>query len=94
MTNNPSICIPRVYKNISYEHIKNIFENKLAFGYIKKIDMIPIQNDNVFKKVFIHFKYWNDSSEHVKQLFLEGAIVKIVYDDPWFWKCSINKITM
>ena len=54
---NPSLCIPRVYKNITVPFIENIFQNKLCFGLIKKINIVPNNNDKNFKKVFIHFDF-------------------------------------
>ena len=51
-------------------------------------------NDNNFRKIFIHFDSWNDNDEEVnliKDKFLLGKVVKIVYDFPWFWKCSLYK---
>ena len=44
-----------------------------------------------FKKVFIHFKYWNEDKQHIRTMLNEGKIIKIVYDNPWFWKCSLNR---
>ena len=90
--NNPSICIPRVYSSINKKNIYEIFQTKLGLGSIKKIDMINT-NDINFKKVFIHFHSWNinDNVTVIKEKFLLGKIVKIVYDFPWFWKCSIYR---
>ena len=89
--NNPSICIPRVYSSIKKNFIQDIFQTQLNLGKIKKIDMINT-NDKNFRKIFIHFDSWNIHDENVnliKQKFLLGKIVKIVYDFPWFWKCSL-----
>lgn len=92
-TSCPSICIPRVFKHITVPFIIDIFQNKLKLGIIKKVDVIPNNNDMLFKKVFIHFKSWhdNDHVNTVKNKFIQGIIIKIVYDGPWFWKCSMNR---
>jgi|SRR5210317_2048795 hypothetical protein len=90
---NPSICIPRVYSSINKNFIKDIIQTKLNLGIIKKIDMINT-NDKKFRKIFIHFDSWNDNDEEInliKDKFLLGKVVKIVYDFPWFWKCSLYK---
>ena len=89
---NPSICIPRVFNTINVSSISNIFQNKLNLGKIKKIDMIKT-SDPKFKKVFIHFHLWNDNdnTQSIKKKIFEGTVVKIVYDYPWFWKCSLSK---
>ena len=83
--NNPSICIPKVDHNITKKFIYTVF-NRYNFGEIKKIDMIKI---NKGYRVFIHFKYWNDSvnSLKVRELLSLGQDFKIMYVEPWFWKC-------
>ena len=93
-TNNPSICIPRVNHNIHLSFVSEIFENKLNLGKIKRIQFYS-SADKSFKKVFIYFDYWNNSnfSNYFKEEINNGSILKIVYKQPWFWKCSINKKT-
>lgn len=96
INNNPSICIPRVYYSIHKSFIQDIFQIQLKFGKIKKIDIINT-NDKNFKKIFIHFDSWNcedDVVNSIKQKFLLGHIVKIVYDFPWFWKCSLYRSSL
>jgi len=51
----------------------------------------PNHGNNQFKKVFIHFKYWNEDKQHIRTMLNEGKIIKVVYDNPWFWKCSLNR---
>ena len=92
-SDNPSICIPRVYSNINVSFISNIFQNELKLGKIRKIDIINNYNDKHFKKVFIHFDTWynNDTNNNIKQKLYDDKIIKIVYDFPCFWKCALNK---
>lgn len=90
---NPSICIPRVFSNIHGKDIIDVFQNKLNIGIIKKLDIINNNSDKKFKKVFIHFKSWNNNvkSNHIRTLLTDGKTIKVVYDNPWFWKCSLNQ---
>jgi hypothetical protein len=93
INNNPSICIPRVYYYIQKSFIQDIFQIQLKFGKIKKIDIINT-NDKKYKKIFIHFDSWNSEDgivNSIKQKLLLGHIIKIVYDFPWFWKCSLYR---
>ena len=87
----PSICIPRVFNNISTKFIADIFQHKLKLGIIKKIDTIPIHSNTQFKKIFIHFESWHDDekSNQVKDKLLHDIVIKVVYQGPWFWKCSL-----
>ena len=41
-------------------------------------------------KVFIHFKYWfnNEKSLKVKEILWSNLDFKIMYVEPWFWKCT------
>jgi hypothetical protein len=89
-----SICIPRVFDNIGEERIREIFK-KLAIFEIARIDVIQKQGikGDKFKRVFIHIKSWSDRSDAIKarDRLLAGKDLKIVYDDPWFWKVAVNK---
>jgi hypothetical protein len=87
----PSLCIPRVFNGITEELIKKVL-NELKFGIIEKIDIIEKKNqkEENFKCVFIHFKKWNtiDTINATREKLLSGKDVKIMYDEPWFWKVS------
>ena len=90
----PSICIPRVFPNITQARVEAIFRN-LGFGELEKVDMVKKTNSKgeKFQRVFIHFKKWNDDeqSTQARQMLLNDQEVKVVYDDPWFWKLSASK---
>ena len=94
--NYPSLCIPRVFANISEARIRNVF-NELSLGQISRIDMIERRADNgdVYKRVFIHFDKWcnNVDAQTTRQRLISGKDIKIVYDNPWFWKVSANRST-
>ena len=90
---NPSICIPRVFPNITWREVKNIIES-MGLGKIQRVDMVNKTNEKgqKFKRVFVHFKFWekNEAAQQVKQRLLDNEPVKIVYDDPWFWKVFVS----
>ena len=41
-------------------------------------------------KVFIHFKYWYNTpkSLKVREILSSGLDFKIIYVEPWYWKCT------
>jgi hypothetical protein len=88
-----SLCIPRVFNNITEAKVYNVF-NKLNIGKIHSINMIERTNKKgkMVKCVFINFDYWylNERSQMRNQL-LSGKEIQIVYDDPWFWNVSIKR---
>ena len=91
----PSLCIPRLpYGNIDSSNIRKVFE-ELKFGKIQRIDIIERKNDkgDPFKRAFIHFEKWNNNEcvETIRQKLIDGKEIKIVYNNPWFWKVSANK---
>jgi hypothetical protein len=92
----PSICIPRVFKSMMKKDIYDVCE-KLELGAVDRIDMVAKTNDRgeCYNKVFIHFKTWNKKSEvaqATRAQLLRGEEVKIVYSEPWFWKCSASRV--
>lgn len=97
--NVPVLCIPRVYLNISEQRIRKIFDD-LNMGIIERIDIVskhvvkhgsnPSHKGERFNRVFIHFRYWNNSENAniARERLLNGKEIKIIYDEPWFWKIS------
>jgi len=87
----PSLCIPRLFNNVTEETIRITFNN-LKLGIIHKIDVTNKTNKNgdSFKRAFIHFKKWNidEKTNIIRENFILGKEIKIIYDDPWFWKVS------
>lgn len=92
-SNVPSLCIPRVFKNITE---KRVFENFdfLGLGYINHIEMIPrvSKTGEEYKQVIIHLN-WNlsDTACQARHTVMSGNEFKIIYDKDWFWKVSILK---
>lgn len=89
--NVPSLCIPRVYSNIDEARIRRVFE-ELDMGDIQRVDVISKTNDkgDKFNRVFVHFKQWNasENANIARERLINGKEIKILYDDPWFWKVS------
>lgn len=90
----PSLCIPRLFNNVTEQTIR-ITINNLKLGIIHKIDLKNITNKNgdCFKRAFIHFKKWNEDerTNSIREKLIAGKDIKIIYDDPWFWKISAFK---
>ena len=92
----PSLCIPRVFNNITEARIRQVlFE--LELGKISRIDIKERQNEKgeSFKRVYIHFEKWawNENAQAARRKLVSGKEIKIVYDNPWFWKVSASKWT-
>ena len=92
--NLPSMCIPRTFVNITRSHVYKTI-NDLNLGVIDHIDMVRRKNEKGedFQRVFIHFSKWhsNNVADRARTLLLSGKEVKVIYDDPWFWKISANR---
>jgi len=84
-----TICIPKMDSRIKKKFIKDTF-NKFEFGFIKKIDLINIDKS---QRCFIHYSYWNNKefSQKILNILNEGKDFKIMYCDPWYWKCSLYR---
>ena len=87
----PSLCIPRVYPNISEGRIRKIFD-ELGLGVIECVDVVSktTEKGEKFNRVFIHMERWfqNSNASVARERLLGGKDIKIIYDDPWFWKVS------
>jgi len=92
----PSICIPRVFPNIGKDRVIDTFEEVFGPGCVERVDMVKRENakGEKFSRVFVHFKEWpeTETGNAVRQRLLKGESIKIVYDDPWFWKCSASRV--
>lgn len=92
----PSICIPRMFKSTTRKDIFNVVE-RLDLGAVDRIDMVAKVNTRgeSYNKVFIHFKAWNKRSpvaQATRDKLLKGEEIKIVYSEPWFWKCTASRV--
>ena len=94
--NQPSMCIPRVFENISERQVREVFE-QLDLGQLDHIDIIERSSEKgeKYKRIFIHFSkwYWNDDAITARRRLIEGKDIKVVYNMPWFWKISANRWT-
>jgi len=86
--NIPSLCIPRVFPNISEARIRKTFED-IFIGRIEKIDIIK---GDKFNRVFVHLS-WNNTPDalYVRNQVMTGKDVKVVYDGPWYWMISASR---
>ena len=91
----PSICIPRVFNNITDKKIRQVFD-ELSLGKISRIDIVKERKNEkgeVFNRVYIHFEkwFWNEDAQTARRKLILGKEIKIIYDKPWFWKVSASK---
>jgi len=90
--NIPSLCIPRVFSNIDEKRIRRVLD-ELKLGDIERVDVIsskPTEKGDKFNRVFIHFARWNtnENANTARERLINGKEIKIIYDEPWFWKVS------
>ena len=90
-----SLCIPRIIINdiITSSYIKKVFEKLLGEKSIGKIDLVKNMNEPKFYRVFIQINYWslNEKVQHIRERLESGNQLKIVYEEPHFWRCSISR---
>jgi len=63
----------------------------LKVGFIENIMEIPINNDELHKRVIIKIK-WNNTelSNYICSRFNAGQNVKVMYSEPSYWICVSN----
>ena len=93
-SNIPSICIPFVFESINDKRIMGIFQ-EMNFGKIERIEKNPYKSKDGRKvnRVFIYLNWKNDENVNkVRNDLLCGKEIMIMYDSPWFWKISANRL--
>ena len=92
-----SLCIPRVFSNVTWRDVKHTFEFIIGTSSVERVDIIPKTTDDgtPFNRAFIHLRFWpkNNNATNMRHLLNTTNSVKIVYNDPWFWKVSISRIS-
>ena len=95
----PSICIPRALANINWKDVKDIFEQLIGPGTVERVDLVKCKaEDNTnaqFCRIFVHFRSWpvdNTEASNIRDRLLAGETIKLVYDNPWFWKCVQSRV--
>ena len=91
----PSICIPRTLNKFKWYEVKKVFEQILGSGTIERVDIRQSKKgDTQFCKIFIHLRYWPSEGigKDIREKLIKGEDVKVVYDNPWFWKCSASRV--
>jgi len=85
-----------VFDNIEKKVIWGVFTELFGRDAIDRIDVVfkETPNGEKYKRVFVHFRAWPTTyeSQLVRRKLLDGQEIKIVYDEPWFWKCSASRI--
>ena len=90
----PSICISRMYSNITRRDVTSTFESILGKGCVDRIDML-LKRDGMqpYQCVFVHFNpsftHTTRRAAYIAERLNKGMNIKIVYNDPWFWKCTM-----
>ena len=91
--NIDKLVIPRVFPNISERRIRGVFK-ALNICTIANIELVSFntKEGKKFNKVFINIDEWNETgceiTEKTKEKLRKGEEIKVVYEDPWFWKVS------
>ena len=90
----PSICIPRVFANIGQYRIKEVFQKIFGIDNIERVDIVRKyigKRRDPYNKVFVHFRYWSVEHADIRDKLINGREIKIVYEQPWFWKCTASR---
>jgi hypothetical protein len=89
----PSLCIPRAFSNITKDRVYRAFKD-VDLGEIDHVDLIERTSEKGerYLRIFVHFRRWynNRNAMTARDRVLDGKDIKIVYDDPSFWKVFKN----
>tara|TARA_A200000113_G_scaffold92127_1_gene82513 strand:- start:2397 stop:3248 length:852 start_codon:yes stop_codon:yes gene_type:complete len=83
-----SIYIPRIFNNITYERICQVFKS-LDLATVSHVDFVPRGDNTDSKMAFIHFHSWNTAniaSQHlIERINDPNREARLVYEDPYYW---------
>ena len=84
MTNNPTICIPKINNTITKYDIQSVFK-KLNIGEIQDIRFVGKYS----KTAYIKIERWYEKAHALefRERLIEEKPINVVYNFPWFWKC-------
>jgi len=92
----PSICIPRTLNSVTWRDVKDVFEKLFGKGTVERVDIVRRRDDNSpFCRIFVHMRYWPVNIAEVatwRDKLLAGETLKVVYDQPWYWKCAASRM--
>ena len=80
-----TLCIPRITSTTTKKFIFEKFK-KLNWG---KVDVIKEYNlkEAGYKMIIIKILWGNDENALMyKNKLLEGTTIKVVYNNPWYWR--------
>ena len=82
-----TICIPRVEKDLNVKYIQEIFE-KWNIGRISQIKEHTLHSDGQHKRIMIDMLINpnQQNGSYVINRFNRGQNIKLVHDEPWYWK--------
>lgn len=92
---SPSICIPRVFKDITKEDVHETFSRILGKDTIERIDLVSRSNQHDgYNRVFVHLVKWPDQgvAATIRERLINNKPVNVVYKEPWFWKCAASRV--
>ena len=90
----PTLCIPHARRETSSRQVTKVFEQLIGQDCILRVDERQLRDSrdqSFFKRYFVHFREWPESAYNLRQKLLDGGTIKIVYSEPWFWKCSVAR---
>jgi len=91
----PSICIPRVLPGVTEKSVREVFESIMRCKCVERVDIVSKPNESGgYQRAFIHFSHCprNDDADFIRQRISSGLPLNVVYDEPWFWKCSESRV--
>lgn len=92
--NEPSIFISHVFPNKA-DLVYDTFAELFGAEYVDDVDVVKHDfNGQEICRVYVHFKKWPTTPEfqRLRYRLINGDTVKIVYDEPWYWKCVASKL--
>jgi hypothetical protein len=90
----PSIFISHVFPNKA-EMVYETFAELFGADYIDDVDVVTHDlNGQEICRAYVHFKSWptDHKFQRLRSRLMAGETVKVIYEEPWYWKCVASKL--
>lgn len=89
----PSLCIIYAVDRCTTDQVAEVFNYIIDDNQVETVTCVPKTNSDgrPFKLFFINFARESTKLTEVVERIKEEQSIRVLYDDPWYWKVALSK---